>query len=96
MKAEKKTLEFRKPSEIELDLIGLVLSEGGWMNHDDTRLAPYCDDPGAITNHNEPDIFNRCHEMGWLATKHDHDTSSSTVGITRDGRVAYYAARPAV
>lgn len=89
MKRPEIKLRDSRPNEKELDLLGLIIADGGWMGHDDERLAPYCSDDSTLTN---PDVFNRCHDMGWLDSKHNHDTSNSTVGITRDGRIAYHAA----
>lgn len=77
------------PKGPELSLLGLVIAEGGWMSHDDEQLAPYCDDKSTLT---KPDVFNRCHDMGWLDTKRDDRIDHSTVGITRKGREDFEAA----
>ncbi len=63
---------------------------GGRMSHEDDALKPFCDDASTLTT---PDIFNQCHDAGWLASGHDDRTDSSTVRITPEGQKAMDAAR---
>ncbi len=64
----------------------LVISNaGGSMDHDDPRLAPFCDDKSTLSS---PDIFNQCHDAEWLISRHDDRTDTSRVELTKTGRVA--------
>lgn len=74
----------RAPEGPEIDLLRLVAADGR-MSHEDARLAPYCDDASTLS---KPDIFNRCHDLDWLASSHDDRFDSSTVWITDAGRAA--------
>ena len=71
------------PTKTELNLLRIVSESVGGMSHEDKHLAQYCDDDSTLTN---PDVFNRCHDMGWLATTHDNRSDNSTVRITDKGR----------
>lgn len=79
----------RPPAGEELDLLRLVAVDGR-MSHEDERLSPFCDDASTLF---APDIFNRCHDLGWLQSSHDDRDDSSAVHITDAGRQALAEAR---
>lgn len=58
------------------------------MDHDDNALLPFCDDSSTLT---APDIFNQCHEAGWLISRYSDRTDSSIVELTPAGREALCA-----
>lgn len=60
------------------------------MNHDDNELLPFLDDNSTLS---EPDIFNQCHDAGWLISAHDDRTDSSYVWLTPEGRAILEASR---
>ena len=62
-----------------------IALEGGHLDHDAKCLAPFCDDASTLTT---PDVFNQCHDMGWLISRHNSLSDSSTVTITDEGREA--------
>lgn len=74
----------RPPEGTEIELLRLVAANGR-MSHEDALLDPYCDDASTLS---EPDIFNRCHDLGWLVSSHDDRFDSSTVWITDAGCAA--------
>lgn len=74
---------YRNPNEAELRLIWLVASRGGTMDHEDDALAEFCDDASTLT---KPDVFNACHDLGWLISSHDDRTDASFVRVTKLGR----------
>lgn len=56
-------------------------------DHDDQRLDVFC------LEHGEPvDVFNKCHNQGWLISRHDDRTDSSTVYLTEAGAKVLVAA----
>lgn len=77
----------RRPDPNELELLRLVAS-APCLDHGDPRLNKFSDDKSTLS---KPDTFNRCEDMGWLKSRHDHDTSSSTVEITQAGRAIILA-----
>lgn len=62
----------------------------GRMSHEDDALKPFCDDASTLTT---PDVFNQCHDAGWLLSGHDDRNDSSTVRLTAEGREALANAR---
>lgn len=72
-------MELTKERKSCLQLISLA---GGKMAHDDERLTPFCDDASTLT---KPNVFNQCHDAGWLVSSHDDRTDSSTAYLTQDG-----------
>jgi len=62
-----------------------AVPNSGSMNHDNPALAPFCDDKSTLS---EPDVFNQCHDAGWLISGHDDRTDSSYVRLTDAGRAA--------
>jgi hypothetical protein len=74
----------RAPTTQEKDLLRLFAGEpSGRMDHDDPRLEPFCSDASTLTN---PDVFNACHDLGWLKTWRDGHMDSSAAEITEAGR----------
>lgn len=71
----------------------VVAAAGGRMNHDEESLAPFCDDASTLS---EPDVFNQCHDAGWLFSRHDDRTDSSYVEITQNGRDALSPRMPGI
>ena len=63
----------------------LIAKNGGRMNHDDKKLAPFCDDRSTLSH---PDVFNQCHDAGWLVSRHDGILDASIVCLTQMGREA--------
>jgi len=55
----------------------------GIISHDHESLSPFCDDRSTLTT---PDIFNQCHDAGWLKSWHDDRLDSSFVELTELGR----------
>lgn len=55
------------------------------MSHEDPALVPFCDDKSTLTH---PDIFNQCHEGGWLKSWYDGRLDCSYVELTDKGRRA--------
>lgn len=68
-----------------LECLRAIAREGGTANHDDEFLAKFCDDRSTLS---KPDVFNQCHDAGWLMSRHDDRTDSSTVHLTDEGRAA--------
>ena len=68
-----------------LECLRVIAQHDGEMNHEDAALAPFCDDASTLT---KPDIFNQCHDAGWLKSWHDNRFDSSRVVLTDDGREA--------
>lgn len=68
-----------------LQCLRVIAWADGEMNHDDTSLAPFCDDRSTLT---KPDVFNQCHNAGWLKSWHDDRMDSSRVVLTDEGRAA--------
>lgn len=64
------------------DCLQLISLAGGRMDHDDQRLAPFCDDASTLMS---PDVFNQCHDAGWLISRHDDRMDASTVYLTEAG-----------
>lgn len=67
------------PTAHELALLALVAGANG-LDHDDASLNPYCDDGYPL------DTFNKCHEAGWLTSRHNDLIDASAVFITEAGR----------
>lgn len=65
-----------------------VAAAGGRTDHDDKCLAPFCDDGSTLTT---PDVFNQCHDAGWLFSRHDDRTDTSYVELTPKGQEALRA-----
>ena len=63
-----------------------VEQAGGSISHEDPRIAPFCSDLSTLTR---PDIFNQCHNAGWLFSSCDI-TESSTARLTEAGRKVLY------
>ena len=55
------------------------------MSHDDDALLPFMDDNSTLT---VPDIFNQCHDAGWLRSWHDSRLDCSYVELTAAGEEA--------
>lgn len=68
-----------------LECLRMVALAGGEMSHDDERLSRFCDDASTLTT---PDVFNQCHDAGWLVSRHDDRIDASHVYITDNGRQA--------
>lgn len=66
-----------------LACLKVVAAAGGSMNHDEKALEPFCDDGSTLTG---PDVFNQCHDAGWLRSSHDDRFDSSTVHLTDEGK----------
>lgn len=74
----------RVPIGDEIDLLTLLQVERR-LSGEDKRLDRFSDDASTLS---EPDTYNRCEDLGWIKTWHDHDASTSTVEITDDGLAA--------
>lgn len=81
----------REPSPEELLCLKTIMDLGGDVNHDTSELLPFCDDNSTLSN---PDIFNRCHDLGWLHSSHDDRNSNSYVRLTEAGRTALSGRKP--
>lgn len=68
-----------------LACLKIVAASGGKMNHEDPALRPFLDDASTLR---DPDIFNQCHDAGWLRSGHDDRTDDSYVSLTDAGRAA--------
>lgn len=66
-----------------LNCLAVVLQAGGSIDHEDPRLAPFCDDGSTLTT---PDVFNQCHDAGWLESKYNSLSDSSVARLTPEGR----------
>lgn len=55
------------------------------MDHEDTALLPFMDDNSTLS---APDIFNQCHDAGWLKSWHDNRMDCSYVELTDAGKAA--------
>jgi hypothetical protein len=60
------------------------------LDHDDPVLAPFCDDRSTLRT---PDVFNQCHDAGWLKTDHDSRLDCSFVELTAKGIAALKTAQ---
>jgi hypothetical protein len=65
-----------------LECLRVVAKAGGDIDHDDEGLARFCDDKSTLT---KPDVFNQCHDAGWLVSRHDDRTDSSVAVLTDEG-----------
>lgn len=61
---------------------------GGRIDHEHPALKPFLDDCSTLR---DPDIFNQCHDAGWLISGYDDRFDSSTVHITKAGMDALAA-----
>jgi len=68
-----------------LECLRVIARADGKMDHDDKALAPFCDDRSTLS---KPDVFNQCHDAGWLISRHDDRTDTSYVYVTDEGRQA--------
>jgi hypothetical protein len=66
----------------------VVAARGGRMSHDEDGLTPFSDDRSTLS---KPDVFNQCHNAGWLFSSHDDRTDTSFVTLTDAGRAALAA-----
>lgn len=69
-----------KPTKEQRSCLSLISLAGGRMSHNDPLLEPFCDEDDAPI-----DVFNQCHDAGWLISRHDDRTDADTVYLTRDG-----------
>jgi hypothetical protein len=58
---------------------------GRHVEHEHPLLTPFCDDDSTLT---KPDVFNQCHDAGWLRSGHDDRIDSSYVELTEAGKLA--------
>lgn len=58
---------------------------GKGISHEHPDLAPFCDDASTMTS---PDVFNQCHNAGWLISGHDDRLDASYVHLTEAGKLA--------
>lgn len=56
---------------------------GGHVDHEHPALKPFLDDSSTLRH---PDVFNQCHDAGWLLSGHDDRFDSSTAHLTPAGR----------
>ena len=79
----------RQPSAEELRCLQTVarIAESivGGVSHEASELDEFCDDKSTLS---VPDIFNRCHDLGWLHSAHDNRNDTSYVWLTESGRTA--------
>jgi len=68
-----------------LSCLKAIEAAGGRTGHSSQCLAPFCDDGSTLTH---PDIFNQCHDAGWLVSSHDDRTDESFVTLTAAGKEA--------
>jgi hypothetical protein len=69
-------------------LQAVVAAGGRHVEHDHPLLAPFCDDNSTMT---KPDVFNQCHDGGWLRSGYDDRIDTSFVELTEAGRAALAA-----
>lgn len=62
-----------------------VEAAGGRADHENPALKPFLDDGSTLTH---PDVFNQCHDGGWLRSGYDDRLDCSTVYLTDAGRLA--------
>jgi hypothetical protein len=62
-----------------------VEAAGGCADHEHPALKPFLDDSSTLGH---PDVFNQCHDGGWLRSGYDDRLDSSTVYLTDAGRDA--------
>ena len=63
----------------------VIAAAGGRMDHENPALEPFVDDRSTLTR---PDIFNQCHDAGWLHSGYDDRLDSSTAYLTDAGKAA--------
>lgn len=66
-----------------LACLKVIAAAGGSLDHEADELAPFCDDASTLT---KPDVFNQCHDAGWLVSRHNSLSDASTVYLTEEGR----------
>lgn len=76
-------IHYRHVTPERLACLRAVFAAGGRIDHDDQSLAPFCDDRSTLTT---PDVFNQCHDAGWLQSSHDNRTDTSVAWLTETGR----------
>ncbi len=75
-------MTFMELTEDRYRCLKAVVKAGGRLDHDDPRLANFCSDASTLTH---PDVFNQCHDAGWLKSWHDDRADSSIVELTKEG-----------
>jgi hypothetical protein len=75
--------QFNYPTPEPLACVRVIAAAGGRMGHSDKALEPFCDDASTLT---KPDVFNECHDAGWLISSHDDRMDESFVMLTDEGR----------
>lgn len=66
-----------------LACLKVIQATGGSADHEHPDLKPFLDDNSTLTH---PDVFNQCHDAGWLRSGHDDRFDSSTAYLTEAGR----------
>lgn len=69
-----------------------VEAVGGHIGHEDPSLTPFLDDASTLRY---PDVFNQCHDAGWLLSGYDDRFDSSTAHLTKAGREILASVGPA-
>ena len=60
-----------------------VAAQGGSIDHEHPSLKPFLDENSTLRY---PDVFNQCHDAGWLRSGYDDRFDSSTAYLTEAGR----------
>lgn len=77
----------RTPTPRQMECLKVVWQLAGRSvaNHECQELAPFCDDASTLT---KPDVFNQCHDLGWLISGHNGLSDCSYVKLTEEGLLA--------
>lgn len=73
---------YRELTPERLACLRVIESARGNLDHEAEELKPFCDDKSTLTT---PDVFNQCHNAGWLVSRHDSRFDASTVYLTKEG-----------
>lgn len=74
---------YNEPTSERLACLRAVEAAGGSADHEHPGLKPFLDDNSTLSH---PDVFNQCHDAGWLRSGYDDRFDSSTVYLTAAGR----------
>lgn len=78
-------IRFNEITPQRLACLKAVAAAGGRVDHEHPDLKPFMDDDSTLTH---PDVFNQCHDAGWLRSGHDDRDDTSTAYLTDAGRDA--------
>lgn len=80
---------YKEMTPQRLACLKTIEAVGGYIDHEHPALKPFLDDNSTLRY---PDVFNQCHDAGWLLSGHDDRCDCSTARLTEAGRDAIRSA----